>query len=57
MDQAAIHTTETFLLKNLVKENKVVPDLVIKALNAQHHGLKVLEQQTVPGSFTINQHL
>lgn len=43
---------ETFSLKNLVKEEKQVPDSIIKALNAQHHGLKVLERRTVPGPVT-----
>lgn len=44
-------TTETFSLLNLVKENKIVPDSVIAALNARHHQLKVLERRTVPGPF------
>jgi quercetin dioxygenase-like cupin family protein len=42
--------TETFSLAKLVDENKVVPDSVIAALNAQHHQLKVLERRSVPGS-------
>lgn len=45
------HTNETYSLKNLVKENKFVPDSVIRALNAQHHHLNVLERRTVPGPF------
>jgi len=43
---------ETFSLKNLIKEEKHVPDSIINALNAQHHGLKVLERRTVPGPVT-----
>lgn len=42
---------ETFSLANLVKENKIIPDSVIRALNAQHHQLNVLERRTVPGPF------
>src|SRR5688500_2502165 len=47
------NTKETFSIKNLVEENKVTPDSVIAALNAQHHQLKVLERRTVPGPFNI----
>lgn len=42
---------ETFSIRNLVKENKQVPDSLIARLNAQHHPLKVLERRTVPGPF------
>lgn len=44
-------TKETFSIRNLVAENKTIPDSVIQALNAQHHQLKVLERRTVPGPF------
>ena len=44
-------TKETFSIMNLVKENKIIPDSIIMALNAQHHQLKVLERRTVPGPF------
>jgi len=43
---------ETFSIDNLVKEEKIVPDSVILALNAQHHQMKVLERRVVPGPFT-----
>jgi quercetin dioxygenase-like cupin family protein len=46
-------TKETYSIHNLVKENKVVPDSITRALNAQHHHLNVLEQRTVPGPFDI----
>jgi mannose-6-phosphate isomerase-like protein (cupin superfamily) len=49
------HTKETFSIKNLVQENKIVPDSVIHALNAQHHQMKVLERRTVPGPFLAPQ--
>ena len=42
---------ETFSIMNLVKENKIIPDSIIMALNAQHHQLKVLERRAVPGPF------
>ena len=42
-------TKETFSISGLVKEDKIVPDSIIDALNAQHHQLKVLERRTVPG--------
>ena len=42
---------EVFSIMNLVKENKIIPDSVIIALNAQHHQMKVLERRTVPGPF------
>jgi quercetin dioxygenase-like cupin family protein len=42
---------EIFSIVGLVKENKIVPDSIIMALNAQHHQLKVLERRTVPGPF------
>lgn len=42
---------ETFSLLNLVKENKIIPDSIIRALNAQHHQLNVLERRSVPGPF------
>lgn len=44
-------TKEIFSIMNLVKENKIIPDSVIAALNAQHHQLKVLERRMVPGPF------
>ena len=44
-------TKETFSISGLVKEDKIVPDSIIAALNAQHHQLKVLERRTVPGPF------
>ncbi len=40
-----------FSIRNLVKENEIIPDSIIRALNAQHHQLKVLERRTVPGPF------
>ncbi|MEQ8415576.1 MAG: cupin domain-containing protein [Imperialibacter sp.] len=43
---------ETFSLNKLVPEEKTAPDSIIKALNAMHHQLKVLERRTVPGPFT-----
>jgi quercetin dioxygenase-like cupin family protein len=46
-------TKEIFSILNLVKENKIIPDSIIQALNAQHHQLKVLERRTVPGPFEI----
>lgn len=45
-------TKETYSLANLVKEHKIIPDSIIKALNAQHHQLGVLERRSVPGTFT-----
>jgi quercetin dioxygenase-like cupin family protein len=45
------NTKETFPLSNLVQEQKLSPDSVIAALNAQHHSLAVLERRSVPGSF------
>jgi len=51
-DQAlADRTKEIYSILNLVKENKIIPDSVIHALNAQHHQLKVLERRAVPGPF------
>ena len=47
------NTKETFSISGLVKEDKIVPDSIIMALNAQHHQLKVLERRTVPGPFDI----
>ncbi|HTF29109.1 MAG TPA: cupin domain-containing protein [Flavitalea sp.] len=44
-------TKEIISIFNLVKENKIIPDSIIRALNAQHHQLKVLERRTVPGPF------
>lgn len=44
-------TKEIFSIMNLVKENQIIPDSIIMALNAQHHQLKVLERRTVPGPF------
>ena len=44
-------TKEIYSIANLVKENKIIPDSIIRALNAQHHQLKVLESRTVPGPF------
>ena len=46
-------TKETFSISGLVKEDKIVPDSIIDALNAQHHQLKVLERRTVPGPFNV----
>src|SRR5687767_13865950 len=46
-------TKETFSIQNLVKEEKIIPDSIIKALNAQHHQLNVLERRKVPGPFLI----
>jgi len=43
-------TKETYSIDNLVEEKHHVPDSVIAALNAQHHGHKVLERRTVPAS-------
>ncbi len=45
------NTKETFSISTLVKEDKTVPDSIIKMLNAQHHQLKVLERRSVPGPF------
>ena len=47
------NTKETFSIASLVNEDKTVPDSIIKALNAQHHQLKVLERRTVPGPFDV----
>ena len=44
-------TKEIYSILNLVKENKIIPDSVIRALNAQHHQLKVLERRDIPGPF------
>jgi quercetin dioxygenase-like cupin family protein len=44
-------TKEVYSILNLVKENKIIPDSVIRALNAQHHQLKVLERRDIPGPF------
>jgi len=44
-------TKEIYSILNLVKENKIIPDSVIRALNAQHHQLKVLERRDIPGTF------
>ena len=44
-------TKEIFSITNLVKENKIIPDSIIRALNAQHHKLNVLERHTLPGPF------
>ena len=44
-------TKETFSIRGLVKEDKIIPDSIIAALNAQHHQLRVLERRTVPGPF------
>ena len=44
-------TKEIYSILNLVKENTIIPDSVIRLLNAQHHQLKVLERRTVPGPF------
>jgi quercetin dioxygenase-like cupin family protein len=46
-------TKETFPMTFLVKEDKKVADSVMALLNAQHHQMKVLEQRTVPGPFTV----
>jgi quercetin dioxygenase-like cupin family protein len=45
-------TKEMYSISNLVKENKIIPDSIVRALNAQHHQLNVLERRTVPGPFT-----
>ena len=45
-------TREVYSILNLVKEHTIIPDSVIRALNAQHHHLKVLERRSVPGPFT-----
>ena len=44
-------TKEIFSIMNLVKENQIIPDSIIRALNAQHHQLNVLERRVVPGPF------
>jgi quercetin dioxygenase-like cupin family protein len=44
-------TKEIYSIRNLVKENKIIPDSIIRVLNAQHHQLNVLERRTVPGPF------
>ena len=46
-------TKEIFSILNMVKENKIIPDSIIRVLNAQHHQLKVLERRTVPGPFKV----
>lgn len=51
--KAVDQTKEVYSILNLVKENKIIPDSVIQALNAQHHQLKVLERRTVPGPFKV----
>ena len=47
-------TRETFSICTLVPENKIVPDSMIMALNAQHHQLKVLERRAVSGPVVKN---
>jgi quercetin dioxygenase-like cupin family protein len=47
----ADQTKEIISIANLVQENKIVPDSIIRALNAQHHQMKVLERRMVPGPF------
>jgi len=44
-------TKEIFSIVKQVKENTIVPDSVIIALNAQHHHMKVLARRTIPGPF------
>ena len=44
-------TKEIYSIRNLVKENEIIPDSVIRVLNAQHHQLNVLARRTVPGPF------
>jgi quercetin dioxygenase-like cupin family protein len=44
-------TKETISIAGLVDEQKITPDSIINALNAQHHQLKVLERRIVPGPF------
>jgi quercetin dioxygenase-like cupin family protein len=44
-------TKEIYSILNLVKENTIIPDSVIRALNAQHHQLKVLARRDIPGPF------
>ena len=44
-------TKEIYSILNAVKENVIIPDSIIRLLNAQHHQLKVLERRTVPGPF------
>jgi quercetin dioxygenase-like cupin family protein len=46
---------ETFSIQQLVKEEKTVPDSVIRSLNAQHHQLNVLERRSVPGPFKFTE--
>ena len=48
---SADKTKEIYSIVNLVKENTIIPDSIIRALNEQHHQLKVLERRTVPGPF------
>ncbi|MEP7163328.1 MAG: cupin domain-containing protein [Ferruginibacter sp.] len=48
---SADQTKEIYSIANLVKENTIIPDSVIRVLNAQHHQLKVLARRTVPGPF------
>ena len=48
---SADQTKEIYSIANLVKENTIVPDSIIRALNAQHHQLKVLARRTIPGPF------
>ena len=51
VETAGDQTKEIFSIMNLVKENQIIPDSIIMALNAQHHQLKVLERRAVPGPF------
>ena len=44
-------TKEIYSILNMVKENTTIPDSIIRALNAQHHQLTVLERRTVPGPY------
>jgi quercetin dioxygenase-like cupin family protein len=48
-------TTEIFSIASLVNEHKIIPDSVIRLLNAQHHQLKVLERRTVPGPLPVSE--
>jgi quercetin dioxygenase-like cupin family protein len=48
-ESQADQSKETISIAGLVNEEKIVPDSIIMALNAQHHQLKVLERRSVPG--------
>jgi len=42
---------ETFSIKGLVEEVKIIPDSIMEQLHVQHHPHKVLERRTVPSDY------